>query len=219
VGRAACPRLDEFGHPKRGRHPRAEITRTIRIQQFIQEHLTKGFAPDPADVQKYYGEHAAEFSVPDRVQVREILVSSADHAERLLGLLRDSQYKNFAQLAKQFSTAPSGANGGDMGVFARGDLPEEMEKVFFNTLVPGRAQIIQTKYGYHLFLLVKREKAYSESLDAVRGRIAGLLLEQHQKRILADTIKQLRSEVPVVIYRENLDFSYNPSELSGGVKP
>lgn len=198
----------------------AEVMRRVRIHQYIGEHLTQRAAPDPAEIQKYYAGHADEFEAPETVHVKEILVSSADQAERVMGLLRAEQYKNFSQLARLYSIAPSSANGGDMGVFARGDLPEEMEKVFFTMRVPGRVSpIIQTKYGYHVFQLVQRVQAYRQRFEEVRDRIANLLVEQQQKQQLAEKIRQLRSEVPVTLYRENLDFSYNGSEFPGGAKP
>jgi parvulin-like peptidyl-prolyl isomerase len=92
-----------------------------------------------------------------------------------------------------------------------------MEKVFFSMTVPGRVSpIIQTKYGYHIFLLVERTAAKRESLDMVKDRIAGQLRELKQKEALAEKLKLLREEMPVRLFPENLDFSYNSPEKLGG---
>jgi parvulin-like peptidyl-prolyl isomerase len=202
---------------KEGDGLQEEMRKSLRIQRYIKDILMKGYDPDPAALQKYFAEHQGEFLVPESVQVKEILVSSADQAERIMDLLKAGQNRNFSQLARQYSIAPTNSSGGDMGSFAKGDLPEEMEKVFFNMHIPGRVSpIIQTKYGYHIFMLVERAKEHQESFDEVKERIANRLMEERQKQVLADTIAQLRSTIPMVLYRQNLDFSYNGQEFTGG---
>ena len=194
-----------------------EMRKTLRVQRYIKDYLMKGYEPDADAVQKYYTEHQDEFLVPESVHVKEILLGSADQAERVMDLLKAGQNRNFSQLARQYSIAPTNTAGGDMGFFAKGDLPEEMEKVFFSMRIPGRASpIIQTKYGYHIFMLVARAKEHRESFNEVKERIADRMMEEHQKQVMADTIAQLCTTVPMVLYRQNLDFSYNGQEFAGG---
>ena len=194
-----------------------EMRRTLRVQRYIREVLMKGYEPDPAQVLAYYNEHLDEFMVAESVHVREILLRSADLAERVLEMLKAAQYRNFSQLAKQYSIAPSSVNGGDMGTFARGDLPEEMEKVFFSMNVPGKVtQIIQTKYGYHVFMLVERTREHRETFGEVKERISSRLSEERQKQLMAEKVKQLQGAIAVRLYRQNLDFSYNGQEFQGG---
>jgi peptidyl-prolyl cis-trans isomerase C len=202
---------------KPGADLQQEIRSTIRVQRYIRDVLMKGYEPDPAKVQAYFIEHPDEFQVAESVRVKEILVRTADQAEKVMELLKAGQYRNFSQLAKQYSIAPSNISGGDMGFFARGDLPEEMEKVFFNMNVPGRVSpIIQTKYGYHIFMLVERRREHREPFSEAKERIVNRMSEEHQKQVLAEKIQQLRASIPVVLYRRNLDFSYNGQEFQGG---
>jgi peptidyl-prolyl cis-trans isomerase C len=194
-----------------------EMRRTIRVQRYIKDVLMQGYVPDPAQLLAYFTAHPEEFLVPESVHVKEILLRSADQAEKILEMLRSGQNRNFSQLAGQYSIAPSSVNGGDMGSFARGDLPEEMEKVFFNMNIPGRVSpIIQTKYGYHVFMLVERTREHREPFSEAKERIINRLSEERQKQLLAEKVQQLRASVPVVLYRQNLDFSYNGQEFQGG---
>ena len=58
--------------------------------------------------------------------------------------------KNFAEMAKKFSTDDSSAvKGGDLGVFGKGLMVPQFEAACFNGKV-GDLQIVGTKYGIHI---------------------------------------------------------------------
>jgi len=196
---------------------RLHLAGSIRAQKFVEEHLVRSFKPDPQIIRQYYQEHPEEFKAPERVRVKEILVNSEVEAERILNLLKASQGKNFSELARLYSKAPSAENGGEMGIFARGDLPEELEKVFFEKLRPMRVgQVFQTMYGFHIFLLVERSQPYQKSLETAGVEIGEKLREEYQRNAVRTKVDQLKNEVPVKIYRNRLDFRYNGDKFDGG---
>ncbi len=194
-----------------------QVACTIRTQKYITGFLTRDFKTDGEAIHKYYNDHLQEFNTPETVHVKEILVYDEVEAERILSLLRSSQGKNFEELARKHSKAPSAENGGDMGFFARGDLPEELEKVFFQKLRQGRiGPVFQTVYGYHIFLLMERTKPAQKTLDAAFEEIGERLKEEYQKRATEALIDQLIRETSVKIYRNRLDFRYNGDRFAGG---
>ncbi len=196
---------------------RLQVASSLRAQKFVEEHLVRSFQPDPAVIARYYQDHLSEFMSPETVRVKEILVNNEVEAERILNLLKSSQGKNFNELARLYSKAPSSENGGEMGRFARGDLPEELEKVFFGKLKPGRiGEVFQTMYGYHIFLLVERSKPYQKSLETATPEIAEKLREEYQRTSVQAKLEELKNEIPVKIYRNRLDFRYNGDKFSGG---
>jgi len=57
---------------------------------------------------------------------------------------------DFAALAKQHSDCPSGADGGDLGSFGKGQMVPAFEQAAFALEVGGTSEVIETPFGYHL---------------------------------------------------------------------
>ncbi len=63
---------------------------------------------------------------------------------------------NFAELAKQHSDCPSGADGGDLGRFGPGMMVPEFDKVVFSAPVNEVQGPVKIQFGYHLILVTSR---------------------------------------------------------------
>jgi peptidyl-prolyl cis-trans isomerase C len=57
---------------------------------------------------------------------------------------------DFAELAKTHSDCPSGAKGGDLGFFGRGQMVPEFETAAFSMEIGQTSDVIETSFGYHL---------------------------------------------------------------------
>ena len=57
---------------------------------------------------------------------------------------------DFATIAKQSSQASDAANGGDLGTFVKGQVPEEIQKALDATPVASVSDPVKTKYGYEI---------------------------------------------------------------------
>lgn len=84
-----------------------------------------------------------------KIQVSHILVQHSYEAEDILRALKDG--KDFAELARKFSKCPSAADGGNLGVFAKGRLDRDFEEVAFSLKVgQTTTKPIRTRFGYHI---------------------------------------------------------------------
>lgn len=63
---------------------------------------------------------------------------------------------DFAELAKQHSNCPSGAQGGELGEFGPGMMVPEFDKVVFSAPVNTVQGPVQTQFGYHLLEVTSR---------------------------------------------------------------
>lgn len=83
-----------------------------------------------------------------QVRASHILVSSADEAERILREIGTG--KSFEEMARKYSSCPSGANGGDLGFFSKGQMVKEFETAAFSSPVGKVSGPVKTEFGYHL---------------------------------------------------------------------
>lgn len=86
---------------------------------------------------------------------RHILVSSEQKAIDLKEQIDAGA--DFADVAKEHSTCPSGAKGGSLGQFKKGAMVPEFDEVIFSDLPIGEVSApVKTQFGYHLIEVEKR---------------------------------------------------------------
>ncbi|MBI3772555.1 MAG: peptidylprolyl isomerase [Gammaproteobacteria bacterium] len=64
----------------------------------------------------------------------------------------------FAEMAKKFSTCPSGRDGGDLGEFSRGMMVPEFDTVVFSAPLNVVQGPVKTQFGYHLLEVTSRSE-------------------------------------------------------------
>ncbi|MCF2908361.1 MULTISPECIES: peptidylprolyl isomerase [Pseudoalteromonas] len=64
--------------------------------------------------------------------------------------------EDFADIAKQYSSCPSGQDGGDLGEFGPGMMVPEFDKVVFSAPLNEVQGPVQTQFGYHLLEVTSR---------------------------------------------------------------
>ena len=85
---------------------------------------------------------------------RHILVPTEDQATDLKTQIADGA--DFGEMAKQHSTCPSGASGGDLGQFGPGQMVPEFDTVIWKEAVGDVHGPVKTAFGYHLIEIVSR---------------------------------------------------------------
>lgn len=85
---------------------------------------------------------------------RHILVATEEQANDIKQQIADGA--DFAAMASQFSSCPSGRNGGDLGEFSPGQMVKEFNDVCFNDEVGVVHGPVKTQFGYHLIEVTKR---------------------------------------------------------------
>ena len=86
---------------------------------------------------------------------RHILVSTVEVCNDLKDQIENGA--SFEELAKEHSSCPSGAQGGDLGVFGRGQMVKEFDEVVFSAPVGEVQGPVETQFGFHLVEVTSRE--------------------------------------------------------------
>lgn len=89
-----------------------------------------------------------------RARARHILVASKQTCEDLKTRIEGGE--DFAALAAEHSTCPSGRSGGDLGEFGPGQMVREFDEVVFSAEVGKVHGPVQTQFGYHLIEITER---------------------------------------------------------------
>lgn len=90
------------------------------------------------------------FGKKEKVRCSHILVEDQAAARKLLEELKAGA--DFGAKAKELSKCPSGQNGGDLGLFARGAMVKEFDAVAFDLEVGELSDLVKTKFGYHILI-------------------------------------------------------------------
>jgi len=85
---------------------------------------------------------------------RHILVDSEEKCSELKVQIEGGS--DFADVAKENSSCPSGQSGGDLGEFSPGQMVKEFDEVVFAGEVGVIHGPIKTQFGYHLIDITKR---------------------------------------------------------------
>jgi peptidyl-prolyl cis-trans isomerase C len=176
---------------------RRQLLETRRIEATIERLAYAGIVVSDEDIAAWYRQHRAEFDVPEQVRARQITLANEAEGQRVLGQLR--QGLDFAEAARRFSTSPDAEQGGDLGFFGRGQMPDAFDRVVFELPTGRISELVQSEYGYHLFLVEERRPAQRLALDQVRDQISARLRAARQEQAYRDWLQQLRSEATIEV--------------------
>lgn len=174
-----------------------ELTQNLLMEKVVREAAYSGVTVGEEEIAAHYQEHRDDFDRPEQVRALQIVLSSESEGNRILGLLR--QGESFEDMAREHSLSPDSEQGGDLGFFARGEMPPEFDAVVF-TLPAGRlSDLIKSEYGFHIFLVEERREAVRLELDEVRDEIRAALRAKKEDGAYQEWLQKLRAEATIEV--------------------
>lgn len=120
-------------------------------------------------VQAAYAEEYGNLPAEPEFLASHILVKTEEEAKALVEALQGGY--DFAELAKEKSTGPSGPNGGDLGWFGKGMMVPEFETAVL-ALKPGEiSPPVKTQFGWHVLKLFETRDKPAPTLEEVGASI------------------------------------------------
>ncbi len=174
--------------------------------------LVKDLTVSDEEVRAYYESNKTQFFQPERVKVSQILLTTESKAVDVWEKLRGASEDEFRSMAKSESAGPEAAEGGQMGVFQKGQLPAELETAVLS-LQPGEiSAILESSYGFHILRLDEKYVAEQTSLEDASSSIRVNLLDQKARAVVARRLLDLRESLDWTTYPANLPFAYEKVE-------
>lgn len=159
----------------------------LELQALRNAYLSQkiGDAISDEDLQAAYDAEFADFEGAEEVNARHILVKEKAEAEELIKELDGGA--DFAELAREKSTGPSGPNGGDLGFFGRGQMVPPFDEAVF-ALDPGTytKEPVETQFGWHVIKLEGKRKQEKPALEEVANGLRQQLFRDRYEAKMAE---------------------------------
>lgn len=183
---------------------RKNVADTLLLQQITRKIMQEGVVLTAEMLESCYEENGDRMMTPERVSASHILIAkdesgSFDRAlERIQEILGDIRKGgDFAQMAREHSQCPSAEKGGQLGIFGRGQMVPEFEKVAFALGENEVSEPVRTSFGYHLIRVEQRLPARKLSFKEAQPHIEKFVYQQEGQRVLEELTDRLKAEASI----------------------
>jgi peptidyl-prolyl cis-trans isomerase C len=141
-----------------------------------------------------YEKEIAGVEPQKEIDARHILVKTEDEAKAVIAELDAGG--DFAELAKAKSTGPSGANGGTLGYFGKGQMVPEFEQAAFALAKGGFTKTpVKTQFGWHVILKQDERDVEPPTFEDSKEQIAQILMREKYIALLASNREKFKVEI------------------------
>ena len=193
------------------------LSNQLLIEQLVGQ-LQEAATVSEEDVASAYEARAEEFVQGEQVCARHILLETEEDANAVLTELEGGA--DFAELAQERSTGPSGPNGGDLSCFTQDRMVAPFGEAAFAAELDEPVGPVQTEFGYHVILVYDRQEAGQTPLE----QVAPQLEQELSQEAFISSIDAIRADSGVEVFPEVLEPATLPPEttedasVEGGVE-
>lgn len=187
-----------------------DVTRRgMQARRIVDAEVTTKIAVQDSEVDAFYKQNIDRFKQGDMVHASHVYFAVPPNAEpaeknqkrtaasEILKQLRAGA--DFAKVARENSNDPTAANGGDLGFFAKGDMPPDFEKVAFD-LKPGTMSgVVELQTGLHIIKVHERRGPRTAPLAEVRDTVKEFLLNGQRQTKLNQLLGQIKAKSKIQI--------------------
>lgn len=174
----------------------ALITRLLETEMKAHPQITE------KEVKDYYDSHKDEFVQSTSVRLSQIVVKTDDDAKKVYDRLQKGE--PFNKLAAEVSIDKTSAkSGGDLGMFKRGEMNQDLEKVAFRLKKNQISMPVPLKDGIHI-LVATDIKGTALDFDKVKGSLNQQLMAKKQQDGLEQFIEGLKKNYKVEVNKDNI---------------
>jgi peptidyl-prolyl cis-trans isomerase C len=189
---------------------RADTRNDMLVSNMLQAEVTPKVSVTAAEVDEFYKSNPSQFQQPERVRASHILIGfpqGADDAAKQKARTQAADVlkqvkagKDFAGLAKQYSSDPGSAQqGGDLGFFQQGQMVPPFDKAAFSMKPGETSELVETDFGVHIIRVADRQTARAVPLDEVRPQVLEYLEGQSRQEQTQKFVEGLKAKGKIEI--------------------
>lgn len=182
------------------------IQESVAIEEFLKKVVFKGVKVTEVDALKYYNANPKDFIQPgdpaDSLRASHILVMVKENAtdkekkdaeNKIKAILAELKANpaDFEKLAKTNSQCPSGAQGGSLGAFGKGQMVPEFEKAVLALKDGEISDIVKTQFGYHIIRRDAAMKEHKLPFGQVKDQLISTLKGMEEQKVFQQYIAEL----------------------------
>ena len=163
------------------------VIEKVLMQAFLSKYVQENIKEE--NIKASYNNFIADETSREEVKASHILMDTESEAIDVINMLNDGD--DFAQLAKNKSTGPSGPSGGDLGWFKRGQMVPPFEKAAFSLNKNEITQRpVQTQFGWHVIKIFDKRIPEAPSYESMKNK----LIQDLERKIVSKKIQDLRND-------------------------
>ena len=162
------------------------VIEKVLMQAFLSKYVQENIKEE--NLKASYNNFIADETSREEIKASHILIDTESEAIDVINMLNDGD--DFAELAKNKSTGPSGPSGGDLGWFKRGQMVPPFEKAAFSLNKNEISQRpVQTQFGWHVIKIFDKRIPEAPSYESIKNK----LIQDLERKIVSKKIQDLRN--------------------------
>ena len=163
------------------------VIEKVLMQAFLSKYVQENIKEE--NLKASYNNFIADETSREEIKASHILMDTESEAIDVINMLNDGD--DFAELAKNKSTGPSGPSGGDLGWFKRGQMVPPFEKAAFSLNKKEISQRpVQTQFGWHVIKVFDKRILEAPSYESMKSK----LIQDLERKIVSKKIQDLRND-------------------------
>lgn len=176
---------------------REALKESLIMEKLLDQAVYSKASVSDMEVTAYFEANRDKFDRPAQVRARQIVVFEEAKGQEALALLRQGQ--PFAEVAVEYSLSPDAQQGGDLGFFARGEMPLKFDEVVFDLPVNRLSDLVKSEYGYHIFLVEEKRKAARLSKKEATEEIMAILEGRKKEEVYLEWLQDMRARAVIAV--------------------
>lgn len=190
------------------------MVNTLLREQVYSQVRNSDFSDD--ELRAYYDEHKEDFVVPEKVQIKRILIRvnetrTDDEAKALAvdvrGQIAPDPKTKFKEAASTYSEDPYKRRGGDVGFVSASGKPGLDDAIVTKAFELNNGQlseVFRTDDGYNIVYIANRRERVERTFQQMKGSVLRKVKNQRLKEMYDEYVEGLKVGATVTVHDDKL---------------